>query len=219
MCQNVLMNTPQNPTEFSTDILRESPDNPRLIKDTNFKNLGDSMKQFGDLSSFVRNVRTGNLVGGSQRSKVAKAFGEGWVIIERRWETPTAVGTVAVGKVIIFGEPFGYREVDWDEEREAAANVAANNDGAQGQFDQDKLSAVILKMTASSRKLTTLTQDKTADLLRRAGGAGKTPAPKIRKFSADEMRPYVRDFYVDDEDAQAVCFKLLDFIAESNPLS
>jgi hypothetical protein len=213
------MEPSQTPTEFSLNELRESPDNPRFITDHNFSALGTSMKEFGDLSCFVKNIRTGNLVGGSQRSKVAKAFQDGKIIIERRWEQPTAVGTVAVGKVVIFGEPFGYREVNWDLERETAANIAANS--GRGEFDQEKLANNVAKLSEKARKLTGQTQEKMRELLQRSSDNGKLPAakPKVFKAAADEFRPFARELYIGDEDKLQVVMEFLDYVAEAVPMT
>lgn len=43
--------------------------NPRKISSQQLKRLKKSLNEFGDLSGFVVNVRTGNLIGGHQRLK------------------------------------------------------------------------------------------------------------------------------------------------------
>lgn len=94
--------------------------------------LKKALTEFGDLSGIVFNRRSKQLVGGHQRVEAFKSSA-GKVTIERSLSEPTAAGTVAEGFVFIEGERFSYREVDWDNERELAANIAANK-GA-GEWD------------------------------------------------------------------------------------
>ncbi|MCI0563624.1 MAG: hypothetical protein MN733_34560, partial [Nitrososphaera sp.] len=55
-------------------------------------------------------------------------------MITQRYRKPTRTGTVAEGYVIADGERYHYREVNWDEETHAAANIAANNPYISGEF-------------------------------------------------------------------------------------
>ena len=106
--------------------------NPRKITEKQLTSLGKSMQQFGDLSGIISNIRTKILVGGHQR---LKHFDPEWPITKRDHKDGT--GTVAVGEI---ETPFGiwaYREVDWPEKKEKAANVAANKHG--GYFDMASL--------------------------------------------------------------------------------
>ena len=111
--------------------------NPRLINDDELQRLEDSMDEFGDLSGIVFNERTNRLVGGHQRSKI---IGEG-TIESRRLKTPTKTGTVAYGYITHEDTRFAYRVVDWDEDKERRAMVAANQHG--GRFDDEKLASMI----------------------------------------------------------------------------
>jgi len=113
--------------------------NPRKITDKQLDMLGKAMREYGDLSGIVRNIRTGNLVGGHQR---VKQFDPSWPIFSQQHTDKT--GTVAIGYI---ETPFGrwsYREVDWPEKKEAAANVAANQHG--GEFDMPKLKEIIITL-------------------------------------------------------------------------
>jgi hypothetical protein len=97
------------------------------------------MLEFGDLSGIVKNIRTGNLIGGHQR---VKNLYPSWVIVKQ--SHTDKVGTVALGFI---ETPFGrwqYREVDWPEKKEAAANIAANQHG--GEFDMPKLKDIIINL-------------------------------------------------------------------------
>lgn len=116
--------------------------NPRQITDEKLEMLKKSLEEFGDLSGFVWNRRTGNLVGGHQRQKVMPENSK--IKIEKEFESPTPIGTCAMGSVEYLGEEYAYREVDWPIEKEMAANVAANQHG--GEFDSQKLAPLLLKL-------------------------------------------------------------------------
>jgi len=119
--------------------LQSSPHNPRKITDEKLRMLGKAMKEFGDLSGIVYNVRTRRIIGGHQR---IKHLDPAWSITKR--EHQDKVGTVALGEI---KTPFGlwqYREVDWPEKKEVAANIAANQHG--GDFDYPKLKDLIIEI-------------------------------------------------------------------------
>lgn len=108
--------------------LKPAPYNPRKISDWKLEALGKAMREFGDLSGVVLNTTTGRLVGGHQR---IKQFDPSWKIVKEPHQD--GVGTIAQGYI---ETPFGrwtYREVKWDEPKEIAANIAANEHG--GEFD------------------------------------------------------------------------------------
>ncbi len=115
--------------------LKPNPNNPRTITDEKLKLLEKSLNEFGDLSGFVFNRTTNQLVGGHQRAKIFPPDAK--VIITKKNTKPSKVGTLAEGYVDFNGERFSYREVSWDKLKEQAANVAANK-GA-GEFDPLKL--------------------------------------------------------------------------------
>ena len=90
------------------------------------------MQEFGDLSGIVVNVNTEHIIGGHQRVKV---FDPQWPIKKQAYKDEQ--GTSAIGHI---ETPYGqwlYREVNWDKEKEAAANIAANKQG--GEWDFPKL--------------------------------------------------------------------------------
>jgi hypothetical protein len=123
--------------------LRPSSWNPRKITDHRLDMLKKSMQEYGDLSGIVVNVKTGNLVGGHQR---LKHLDPSWPIDKHPVKDST--GTVALGSI---KTPFGlwsYREVSWSKNREAAASIAANQQG--GEFDQQKLREIILEIDDGS---------------------------------------------------------------------
>jgi hypothetical protein len=123
--------------------LKPSVYNPRKISEKKLDMMGKSMKEFGDLSGIVFNRRTGNLMGGHQRKK---HFDPSWPV--EKQDFTDEVGTVARGWV---KTPFGdwvYREVDWDEKKEKAANVAANRHS--GEWDYPLLKDLISEIDDGS---------------------------------------------------------------------
>lgn len=110
--------------------------------------LQDSLSQFGDLGGVVFNRVTSQLVGGHQRVAAFTSRGDVEVTIDRAYDTPTATGTVAEGAFEIDGERFSYREVDWPEHKEMAANIAANR-GA-GDWSFDKLTEIFNELDANN---------------------------------------------------------------------
>lgn len=102
--------------------------NPRTISEDAFEGLGFSLDQFGDLSGITWNSRTGNIVSGHQRvaslKKKGAKFSNGALVTRN-------------GK-----EKFTIRVVDWGEDKEKAANVAANNKAISGTFD-DSISDIV----------------------------------------------------------------------------
>lgn len=120
------------------DQLNKNPKNPRKISKEDFENLKRSMAKFGDLSGIVFNRTTGQLVGGHQRIEAFKSLpAKKQVIITHQYDQPNQFGTVALGYIDYNNEQYGYREVEWDEATENAANIAANR--IQGEFDLDML--------------------------------------------------------------------------------
>ena len=124
--------------------LTPNPRNPRKISDKQMAMLKKSLVQFGDLSGFIVNVRSGNIVSGHQRQKALPPDAE--IVITDRHKEPTKTGTVSEGHILIDGEKFKYREVDWDEVTEKAGNLAANKHG--GDFDLSILNEWLLELDA-----------------------------------------------------------------------
>lgn len=152
------------------DSLQPADYNPRTISDYEFKALKRSMAEFGDLSGVIKNVTTGNLVGGHQRVKAFQQAKSAKVVVTSRLDKPNRVGTVARGYIEIAGidsEHFSYREVEWPLEREQTANVAANK--IQGVFDFGKLAKLIDELDPDLRELTGHTQDEIDKLLTLVG--------------------------------------------------
>jgi hypothetical protein len=173
--------------------LTPSPYNPRKITDRQLDVLGKSMREYGDLSGVVKNIRTGNLVGGHQR---LKHFDPSWSITKQAQVDST--GTVALGEI---ETPFGlwsYREVDWPEEREIAANIAANKHG--GYFDIPLLKDLLVTLDdgAMDMDLTGFGQEDLENMLvgeEEWNAADKTAdeviealSAKIKKIASDNPR-------------------------------
>ena len=107
------------------DDLRPADYNPREMTETGRSGLRWSLDEFGDISGITWNQRTGNLVCGHQRVHELKARGASLRIDGARAELVTESGEV-----------FAVRVVDWEEPKEKAANLAANNPHIQGRFTE-----------------------------------------------------------------------------------
>ena len=112
------------------DRLNPSSYNPRQISPEAAKALAESMREFGDISGFVANTKTGNLVAGHQRLKQLPAD----YALCRTSESTDAVGTVGYGYIEAHGTRWPVRFVDWPEAKEKAANIAANSPFLAGEF-------------------------------------------------------------------------------------
>jgi hypothetical protein len=119
--------------------LMPSPYNPRKITAEQSRILKKALDRFGDLSGIVFNVRTQRLVSGHQRRK---HLDPGWEIMKS--EMRDSRGTVAVGHIVTPWGALSYREVDWDEATEKAANIVANKAG--GEFDLMPLKYVLAEL-------------------------------------------------------------------------
>ena len=118
--------------------LRPNARNPRKITDEKLNQLKKALIEFGDLSGIIYNIRTKRIVGGHQRTKLIDDSAE--IVREHTYNPPTNKGTVSEGYIIFDGEQLKYREVDWDENKEKAANICANRNA--GQWDQDELKSI-----------------------------------------------------------------------------
>jgi len=137
--------------------------NPRNISKSRLATLKKSMERFGDLSGIVYNVRTKRLVGGHQR---LKNFDPEWTISitgVRAKRPVDKAGTVARGYVSAPSGQWTYREVDWDEATEKAANIAAN--AAGGAFDDDKLKGLVIELDEAGFDLELLNLDDLESIL------------------------------------------------------
>jgi hypothetical protein len=136
------------------DSLQPADYNPRKMSAKDAAALRKTIDELGDLSGIIKNIATGNLVGGHQRIAVMKKIGNAEIIISwRASEQPGPAGTTAHGYVIhpVTTERFSYREVNWPADatdvngkpyssKERVANIAANN--ISGDWDREKLAHV-----------------------------------------------------------------------------
>lgn len=102
--------------------LRPADYNPRKINDDAFNGLKFSIEEFGDISGITFNTRTGNLVAGHQRvNAILEKYGD----VEIQGD-----------KIVTPAGYFQIRIVDWDIQKEKAANIAANAETIQGEFTE-----------------------------------------------------------------------------------
>lgn len=134
---NAILVKRKAPTNVSE--IKPSPKNPRIITDDELEALKRAMIEFGDLGGIVYNVRTQRLVGGHQR---LKNLDPKWEIVKHPSKDKT--GTIAEGYIITPFGRFNYREVDWNERKELAANVAANK--ISGDWDINQLRGVMSEL-------------------------------------------------------------------------
>jgi hypothetical protein len=117
--------------------LKKYHKNPRKITEKQHNLLEKTMQEFGDLSGVVVNIRNNEVVGGNQRTSIFQKYADEIVIEKTELPTPDHTGTVASGYIVFKGSKFAYREVDWDSDKEARANIIANKVG--GFWDNDVL--------------------------------------------------------------------------------
>src|SRR4029079_10335260 len=108
-----------------------------------------SLARFGDLGGIVRNVTTGQLIGGHKRIEAFRQARGAHVVATE--QPADAQGTVAHGHVLVDGARFSYREVRWTVADETAANLAANRWGAEWDW---RLVADALKSISDDELLT-----------------------------------------------------------------
>lgn len=117
--------------------LKPAPYNPRSMTDDSMNGLDASIATFGDLSGIVFNKRSGFLVTGHQRLQVLQDKHGGKLKIEK-------------GKIVCpGGDAFPIRVVDWDEQKEKAANVTANNPFITGHYNEQELETIISELNDS----------------------------------------------------------------------
>lgn len=164
------------------DACKPAEYNPRTIKPEALAGLRASIRIFGDLSGFVWNETTGNIVCGHQRRAALKgvdlaavAFGEEYTVDLgreadrfRSFERDGFVTTPG-------GARFRVRRVKWPAAFEKAANVAANNPLLQGEFT-DQLADVIAELQAG------MPAELQFDELVESLGLNREPAVKSREL-------------------------------------
>jgi len=188
----------------SLNDLKPAPYNPRTIDIAAKHGLKKSTSEFGDLSGIVWNKRTGHLVAGHQRVDVLKEQG--------------AVFETEPPRLILDGASFAIRVVDWDEDTEKAANLAANNPGIQGDFtaEAEAIAAEVeaslpdlydgLRLEAIAGEPTTTTEPGASEGL----GPDDTPGdgPPEMELAPFEHYDYVVILARDTMDWEFICEKL-----------
>lgn len=128
----------------TADLLADGA-NPRKISDEAAAGLRSSIKRFGNLAGIVFNKRTGELVAGHQRIKqIRELYGD----------LPIELVDASTGRYGIRvneTEFFEVRVVDWTQEKQRLANVAANSPAISGKFTAD-LSLYLLSVEAEADK-------------------------------------------------------------------
>jgi hypothetical protein len=168
--------------------LKVNPRNPRKMSAKKLTMLKASVEKFGDLSGFVFNVRTKQLIGGHQKKKVIPP--DSTIKIEKKYDTPTQARTVAEGYVLINGERWKYREVDAEPVWEVEALLAANKH--QGDWDTDLLRLTLadhpkLNLDAAGFELTELKAMGIEPL--NVQIAALTPPPSFAAMDQDNEEP------------------------------
>lgn len=152
--------------------LTGSAKNPRKISDEKLRQLGATMEKWGDLSGITWNRRLKRLTTGHQRTK--KLAPQSKIVITSSYPEPEDDGTVARGYIedAETGARWAYREVEWDEHDDLAANVAANASG--GRFNNAMLAEVIVELDHADFPLeaTGLTAGEIENIVAPDGGAG-----------------------------------------------
>lgn len=172
--------------------LKANKRNPRKMTKERAEALRKSMFEFGDLGGIILNRHTNSLVGGHQRVSVIPK--DAPITIEKTYNPPTKTGTVAEGFVIIDGERFKYREVNWTEAKERAAMIAANAHG--GEWDMDILkqemkflgdSGIDLNLTGMDLKFDDVKMDFSTPKMDMTGpGISQESPKKTEKEETDE---------------------------------
>jgi len=188
-----------------------NPKNPRKITPESLDRLKKSLEKFGDLGGIVLNRRTGQLVGGHQRVAAFK-LGEVPATIVESLKKPDKQGTVAWGWIIIDGNRFTYREVDWSPETEAVANLAANK--IAGEWDDLQLKSIMADLAPKTDlDGTGFSADEIARLM--ATPEPHTPAPRQRGISGNDFSLFELVMRHENKERFTAC---LDEIRSDNKL-
>lgn len=163
--------------------LEDADYNPRKkMSRDGLLSLKKALWEFGDLSGIVFNIRSGKLISGHQRCKVLPRENE--ITITKKYDTPTRTGTMAEGYMLIDGEKYQYREVDWPDDKEKAANLAANN---QGSVNDPGLLSTLLKELDSlgtiDMSITGFSEDELDKLLK----DDIDESPEIKEWELDDL--------------------------------
>ena len=107
--------------------------NPRLISDTEYSQLGNSIKEFGLVDPIIINLKNNKIIGGHQRFKVLT---EEYTLNPQEYETLPLLRLGDIGWI------FTNKDLELNtEEEEKALNIALNK--ISGEWDYPKLNLVI----------------------------------------------------------------------------
>ena len=113
--------------------MKHYKNNPRKISETQLLRLKEKLEKLGDLSGVVHNKRTNEIIAGNQRMSI---FGEkSKPVIVEKYEEADEQGTLAWGFVKFQEKKYNYRLADWDEQTAREANIAANLEGGDWDWD------------------------------------------------------------------------------------
>lgn len=145
--------------------LKVNPRNPRKITEKRLAALGESLREYGDLSCIVHNEVSDQLVGGNQRSKVINP--NAVITILKEFDSPTDQGTVAWGIIEDPDTgPMFYRRVRWDEMKERMANLKANHEGGEDDLPILAEWLVELKQMGANLEDTGIPAQRCEDIMR-----------------------------------------------------
>lgn len=142
--------------------LTAAPYNPRKIEKDALEGLKASLHSFGDISGIVFNRKTGNLVAGHQRVRaLTEQHGDDLEVFYDNGQD---------GRVLLpDGSYVRVRFVDWDDAKEKAANLAANNPHLSGDFT-DEVNTLLNEIEL---EIPDLAADLRIDLLATAGDSAE----------------------------------------------
>jgi len=165
--------------------LKAAPYNPRQISKKQLAMLKKSLEEFGDLSGIVFNIQTGNLIGGHQRVSL---FDPSWPIDKTKGIIKTPFGDCS------------YREVDWPEEKEKAANIAANKHS--GEWESGLLSDLLADLNDLPDFDMELTGFDEIELKDFGIGIGETELPDLKDQDREPFQQM--SFILHDDQVQAI---------------
>lgn len=163
----------QNTPGLSLSDLKPAPYNPRTLDAQAARGLRRSLAEFGDVSGVVWNKRSGHLVAGHQRlDALRKEHGDALRMENGAVVTPA-------------GERFPVRIVDWPEDREKAANLAANSPLLAGSFVPGALEDLLVDLKAADGVAGLFTDLRLGELLPAAADLLAVPGPGVGPVVAD----------------------------------
>ncbi len=128
--------------KLSIDLLKPDPLNARRISDGALGGLAVSAETFGDLSGITWNEQLGLLVAGHQRMRVLRTAGA------VQWVREGDGGYIVHPKT---KERFRIRVVKWDETTHRMAELTANNQHIQGEYEDEMVAAQLAALEHDDR--------------------------------------------------------------------